>query len=129
MENKLRVMNTSNTDTLRFQSVLHTYFRLPEGLSPSDTQVTGLQGQSYLDKMDGEKIKSQEAEMARFDEPFARVYHDGPDAVSLVRVSDGARIFDVQQTNWKTWTVFNPAQVKGDGMSLNNMKTPYSLSF
>ena len=51
----LHVTNTSGTDTLVFQALLHTYIRAPA----NEVAISPLTGKHYLDKTDSAAIKEE----------------------------------------------------------------------
>lgn len=117
LETALKVINPSSSETLRFQSLLHTYLRLPEGVQPSDTKISGLDGLKYADKPSGGGVKTQEEEDVKFEGETDRVYMDAPRDVSLEKL-DGTPIVQVQKANWSDFTVWNPHKAKSDGQCL-----------
>lgn len=115
LETSLKVINPSPTAVLRFQTLLHTYLRLPEGLQPIDVAVRGLEGLSYADKVGG-GVQTQGAdEPIKFEDEVDRVYFDAPNSASLVDLKNGRKFLDVQKNNFDTYTVWNPHKAKSDG--------------
>lgn len=102
LETTLKVINPSSTDTLRFQSLLHTYLRLPEGLQPSETKVQGLGNLQYADKPSGGAIKTQSDADIVFQDEVDRVYYDAPNSATLVNANDGSKIIEVQKNNYES---------------------------
>lgn len=131
LETALKVINPSSSETLRFQSLLHTYLRLPEGVQPADTKIAGLGGLKYVDKPSGGGIHTQEQDEVVFEGETDRVYFDAPRDASLEK-RDGTPIVQVQKANWADFTVWNPHKAKSDGalfFSFGFERRPHALSW
>ena len=82
---------------------LHTYFTIGD---IRKTQLGGLSGRSYLDKMDGAKKKVQEGPI-RFSGETDRVYIETPDAVTVKDEAMNRKI-TVSKENSLATVVWNP---------------------
>jgi glucose-6-phosphate 1-epimerase len=64
---------------LRFQALLHSYFRLPEGVLPSDVTIEGyLTGLRYKDKTLGYEEATEDRQIFTFINETDRVYANAP---------------------------------------------------
>ena len=76
-------MKNPGTADLRFQALFHTYFRLPEGTSPSDVTISKqLHGLQYTDKVKGGAVETESQEPFTFPGRVDRVYENAPSSVS-----------------------------------------------
>lgn len=70
------------TEPLRFQALLHSYFRLADEISPNQVQVSPFKGLKISDKAAGHKESTEEREVVTVDGPGGevdRVYFQAPD--------------------------------------------------
>jgi len=110
----LRVNNPESAkQDLKYQTLLHTYIRLPKNTQLKDVKATGLKGLKYLDKATGAELGPHEEthESLTFPSEVDRVYFDAPDAVDL---SFGLR---VSKSAWPSFVTWNPDQKKSDALA------------
>lgn len=101
---------------MRFQSLQHTYLRVPSSLTAS---ITGLQGQSYLDKTDSASTKRLDDSSIVLNgrESDAVFLGPAPDALQVAYEGGGQGGVRVRRSpNCPNTTVWNPAQEKAGGM-------------
>ncbi|GAA5887580.1 hypothetical protein JCM6882_001456 [Rhodosporidiobolus microsporus] len=83
----LRVENPSSAIApLPFQALLHSYFRLPEGVLPAHTVVTPLENLTFSDKLAGGACDVERRRVVDVDGPGGevdRVYFNAPDALKI----------------------------------------------
>ena len=75
----LTVRNTGK-DAFRFQEALHTYFRISD---VEQIRVAGLDGQTYLDNMDGNRAKTQSGDL-RLTAPVDNAYIGATGPVEII---------------------------------------------
>lgn len=82
LETILEVTNpASSSDALKFQALLHNYFRLPEGTLPSEVKVEkSLRGLTYKDKTLNHEQDTEERDVFTFVGETDRVYANAPKA-------------------------------------------------
>lgn len=80
LETTLDVTNPSTaSDPLKFQALLHSYFRLPEGTLPSDVTIDdSLTGLRYKDKVLNFQEGTEDRKSFTFVDETDRVYADAP---------------------------------------------------
>lgn len=108
----LKVTNPSSAKSdLKYQTLLHTYIRLPSGILPKDVHATGLKGLQYNEKVGDKKGMTEEtSDSVHFTSEVDRVYHDAPDTVDL---SFGMKVHKSGYPSFVTW---NPAKEKSDAL-------------
>jgi len=112
----LSVRNPSETASLPFQALLHTYLRLPSPITPLQTAITGLKGLGFTDKVQGGIVGTESRDQVGFEEgEVDRVYHRVGDHLT-VSWDAGKTGFTINKKNLPDTTVWNPAQVKGAAM-------------
>lgn len=83
----LRVSSpTFNPCPLRFQALLHSYLRLPSGITPPQVRVTPLGGLEYIDKVLGGVKAKEERAVVEVDGPAGevdRVYLGAPASLEV----------------------------------------------
>lgn len=83
----LHVQNpTDAVASLPFQALLHAYFRLPEGVLPTQTLVSPLDNLAYNDKVTGEQKVNESRKVVEVDGPKGevdRVYFRAPDELTI----------------------------------------------
>ena len=89
---------------MRFEEALHTYFAVGD---IHRTTVTGLEGATYIDKMDQLAVKPQGPEPIRFTGETDRVYQDTTSAC-MIHDEAGARRIEVAKAGSKSTVVWNP---------------------
>jgi glucose-6-phosphate 1-epimerase len=95
-------MVNKGTEAVEITSALHAYLSVG---AIEQTSLTGLEGVSYRDELDQDRVKVQEGPV-RFAEEVDRIYlHEGP-----VRIVDAAwaRVLEVSQTGGTGTVVWNP---------------------
>ncbi|KAF9056177.1 galactose mutarotase-like domain-containing protein [Panaeolus papilionaceus] len=130
----IHVENTSSTDTLIFQALLHTYIKAPA----DEATVSPLQGLKFRDKTDptpeGRALLQDETRAAVDVKKFTdSVYIDGPgkytvtwpgggmqvravnfkDVVVWNPQEEGFRIMDMESDGWKRYICVEPGYVEG----------------
>jgi glucose-6-phosphate 1-epimerase len=98
----LHVVNTGS-DPMRFEEALHTYHRVGDAERVS---VTGLDGTTYLDNMDGNREKRQSGGVV-FRGQTDNAYLDTTEAIEVVDPALGRRIRTTKK-NSRTTVVWNP---------------------
>jgi len=108
---ELSVVNRG-TSALRFEEALHTYFHVGD---VRQTKVHGLDGAKYLDNMDANRAKMQQAdlEIARQTD---NAYMDTGAAVEAIDWTLGRRL-RTEKMNSASTVVWNPWQEGAAGMS------------
>lgn len=98
-------LSTENTgsEALSLTSALHTYFAVA---SLADTAVTGLNGVSYLDQLDGMTLKEQVGDV-KFAAEVDRIYVDAPGETGLSGALCGKPI-RVNSRGSRSTVVWNP---------------------
>ncbi len=96
--------NPEGGDAFTFESALHTYLRVGdiEGVS-----IEGLQGRSYIDKMDAMKVKVEQAPALKITGETDRVYQGTPDRC-VVRDASWKRAVAVEKEGSQTTVIWNP---------------------
>jgi glucose-6-phosphate 1-epimerase len=110
---QLTVGNDSDAP-LVFEEALHTYYSVAD---VREVSVTGLDGISYLDKMDGMQEKMQHG-VITITEPVDRVYLNTVSACVLHDKS-GRRRITVAKSNSATTVVWNPGEA--DAVKLHDL--------
>ena len=107
------VVTNDSEQAFEFQVLLHTYLRVQD---ITKVEVTGLDGASYVDKVDGAKTKTQSSGVTIAGE-VDRVYTPKGAPSDPVRVIDGGRErFSVVRDNLGDVVVWNPWTDKAAGM-------------
>ena len=88
---------------MRFEAALHTYLSVTD---VREVAVEGLDGRTYLDKVDAQQRKTQSGPI-RITGETDRVYVNTPDAVTVHDPAAGRRIV-VEKTGSATTVVWNP---------------------
>lgn len=107
------VVTNDDDKPFDLQVLLHTYFKVED---ISSVKITGLDGASYIDKVDAKKEKTQSAEVKIAGE-VDRVYTPtgGPSAPVQI-VQGGKTVFTVIRDNLNDVVVWNPWSEKAAGM-------------
>jgi glucose-6-phosphate 1-epimerase len=104
---------TSRGDApITFEEALHTYFAVGDA---RQVRVAGLEGATYLDKVDGAKRKTQSDEPITIGAETDRLYLDTGSAVTLTDPGFGRRI-RVEKTGSRSTVVWNPWVAKSRAM-------------
>jgi glucose-6-phosphate 1-epimerase len=99
---------------LVFEEALHTYYTVAD---VREVSVTGLEGISYLDKMDGMQKKMQHG-VITITEPVDRVYLNTASA-SVLHDKAGRRRITIAKTSSDTTVVWNPGEA--DAVKLHDL--------
>jgi glucose-6-phosphate 1-epimerase len=110
---ELTVTNPSPTESLSFESCLHTYFAIGDIAA---VEITGLQGTTYIDKVDNFTAKLESAQAIRIKAETDRVYLDTTGAVEI-HDSPWHRGIRVEKTGSASTVVWNPWADKARQMS------------
>ena len=98
---QLSCLNTG-ASPLTAEGALHTYFRVND---IANVKVLGLEGRTYLDKLDSMKSKQQE-EAIRIDREVDRIFLETDD---MVTICDGdTRRIEVRKSGSESTVVWNP---------------------
>jgi len=113
----LHVENTSKTESLEFQALLHNYFRVPA----DEVTVTPLNGLSYYDKTETTKEARSSPKTESRDEVTVTkrtdsVYENGP---QKYRVAWPGGCIDIRVKNFKDVVVWNPQE---EGRQIGDME-------
>ncbi|KAG0169698.1 hypothetical protein DFQ28_007046 [Apophysomyces sp. BC1034] len=103
------VLKNEDEDTFEFNTLLHTYFKVPDIAKVS---VDGLTSRTYHDKVQGGK-HVETREQITVSSEVDRVYCDVPDQLTL---NTGNGIVGIQKLNLKDAVVWNPWIEKAKGM-------------
>lgn len=111
LKTELRVHNPSSSETLPFQTLFHTYFRLYGVDGPSDPSVTvsPLKGLALVDKVADAAHSTESRDALVFDGEVDRVYADVPSTLKLTYASGGLEISTVNLPDAVVW---NPHKAK-----------------
>lgn len=114
----IHVENTSSTDTLIFQALLHTYIKAPA----DEATVSPLQGLKFRDKTDptpeGRALLQDETRAAVDVKKFTdSVYIDGPGKYTVTWPGGGMQ---VRAVNFKDVVVWNPQE---EGFRIMDMES------
>ena len=112
LEMELETHNPS-TETLRFEAALHTYLAVSDVCQVS---VTGLERTVYIDKTDGFKRKSQDAQPLRVAKETDQV-HVNTNATCIVHDPGWNRRIVVEKTGSESTVIWNPWIEKTKTMS------------
>ncbi len=98
-------LETTNTGDVSFEvtQALHSYFRVGD---IRDTRVLGLEGTSYIDKVDRGLVKTQADEVVITGE-VDRIYSDVPDELTIEDVALERRI-TIESTGSDNAVIWNP---------------------
>jgi glucose-6-phosphate 1-epimerase len=110
---ELTVTNPSRTENLSFESCLHTYFDIGD---IADLEITGLQGTTYIDKVDNFTPKVESAEAIRIQAETDRVYLDITGTVEI-HDSPRHRKIRVAKTGSASTVIWDPWADKARQMS------------
>ncbi len=104
-------VHNPNTAPFVFEEALHTYFNVPD---IGKTEVHGLAGTEFIDKVDGGKRKHQQGPVV-FTTETDRVYVNTP-AVCTIHCND-QKIASVSKQNSLATVVWNPGREKGNALA------------
>jgi glucose-6-phosphate 1-epimerase len=107
----LMVENTSDAPGT-FEAAQHTYLAVGD---VRRVEVTGLEGVDYLDKVDGQRRKTQGSEPVRFVGETDRVYLDTPNPCTLLDPALG-RTVTVKKSGSQSTVIWNPWDGKAKAM-------------
>jgi glucose-6-phosphate 1-epimerase len=106
------VMTNSGDVPLRYEAALHTYFRIGD---VNKVRVRGLDGVSYIDKVDSNRVKPQSGDVTLTGETD-RVYLNTAGTVELDDPVLRRRIHIAKENSLAT-VVWNPGAAKAKAMS------------
>jgi D-hexose-6-phosphate mutarotase len=109
---QLKVTNLSDSQDLRFEDCLHTYFHVGEIGAVS---ITGLKGADYLDKTENFVRKTERNEHLKIARETDRVYLDSTGAIEIHDSNLGRRIL-VEKSGSLSTVVWNPWAEKAEEM-------------
>ena len=89
---RFTVLNTG-TEIFTFQSLLHTYFRVPHIAS---TDITGFKGLKYKDHLGDKKVRDNEGEVNTITEEVDREYQNYPPGREIIISCDGKKRFGIK---------------------------------
>jgi len=110
---QLTVANPSGTESLSFESCLHTYFAVGD---IAEVEITGLKGKEYIDKVDNVTRKVESADAIRINSETDRVYLDTTGAVEIYDFRYRRKI-GVEKSDSASTVVWNPWVAKAKQMS------------
>lgn len=109
------VVHNTDTKSLGFTCLLHTYFRVAD---ISSTSVSGLQGLKFNDSLKKDaKDEIENRKEVVIDQNVDRVYKDSPRHIHIVSGGDTARKIELITFNLPDTVVWNPWEVKAREMS------------
>ncbi|GAA5980263.1 hypothetical protein JCM10908_001593 [Rhodotorula pacifica] len=111
----LHVQNPSDAiASLPFQALLHAYFRLPEGVLPTQTLVSPLENLAYNDKVTGEQKVNEQRNVVDVNGPKGevdRVYFQAPNELTIA-YKGRTDLVKVSKTNLPDAVLWNPGPEK-----------------
>ncbi|GFO50260.1 glucose-6-phosphate 1-epimerase [Plakobranchus ocellatus] len=107
------VIHNTDTKSLGFTTLLHTYFRVSD---IDKTTVEGLKGLKYIDKITGGKDVIETRDLVTVDRNYDRVYKDAPQIVVISSGPEPSRKIEVKSFNFPDVVVWNPWDVKAKEM-------------
>jgi glucose-6-phosphate 1-epimerase len=105
---ELMVANPSRTENLIFENCLHTYFAIGD---IAETEITGLKGTAYIDKVDNFRQKLESSDAVRINSETDRVYLDTTAAVDILD-SKHHRNIRVEKSGSVSTVIWNPWAAK-----------------
>ena len=117
LSTNLHIENTSGTDTLEFQALLHNYIRAPADL----VSITPLKGLSYYDKNEPTEEaralpKVESREEVRVTNTTDLVYENGPLKYKVTWSGDS---IEIKVENFKDVVIWNPQE---EGRKISDME-------
>ena len=109
---ELVVTNADPKQAFSFETCLHTYFGVGD---IGDVSIAGLQGLSYLDKVDSFAQKTETADAIRIDSEVDRIYLDTPGPVEIQDRKLGRKV-RIEKSGSASTVVWNPWIAKGQQM-------------
>lgn len=107
------VVHNTDTKSLGFTTLFHTYFRVSD---ISTTTVQGLKGLKYNDKLTGGQDVLESRDLVTVDRNYDRVYKDAPNVTVLTSGPNPARKLEIKTFNFPDVVVWNPWDVKAKEM-------------
>lgn len=101
---ELTVTNTSADKSFEFENCLHTYFAVGD---VSGVSIQGLEGVSYIDRLDSSGLKIEKDEAIRIGSEVDRIYINSKEVVEIVDPMLGRRI-RVEKSGSASTVVWNP---------------------
>ncbi|KAK3797782.1 hypothetical protein RRG08_059176 [Elysia crispata] len=108
------VIHNTDTKSLGFTTLLHTYFRVSD---ISTATVAGLEGLKYNDKLTGGQDVAETRDLVTVDKNYDRVYKDAPNVTVLSSGPEPARKIEMKTFNFPDVVVWNPWDVKAREMA------------
>jgi glucose-6-phosphate 1-epimerase len=105
---ELIVANPSRTEHLTFENCLHTYFAIGD---IAETEITGLRGTAYIDKVDNFRQKLESSDAIRINSETDRVYLDTSAAVDIHDFRHHRKI-RVEKSGSVSTVIWNPWAAK-----------------
>ncbi|ORZ02656.1 galactose mutarotase-like domain-containing protein [Syncephalastrum racemosum] len=105
------VVKNEDEDTFEFNTLLHTYFRIPD---ISKVAVEGLTDRKYIDKVENAAVSTEERAKVTIASEVDRIYCDAPDSLHLYY--GGPDSIAIEKTGLKDTVVWNPWIEKSKGM-------------
>jgi len=117
LSTNLHIENTSSTEALEFQALLHNYIRAPADL----VSITPLKGLSYYDKMEPTEEaralpKAESREDVSVTSPTDSIYENGPLKYKITWPGDS---IEIKVKNFKDVVVWNPQE---EGRKISDME-------
>ncbi|GAA5921896.1 hypothetical protein JCM1841_000968 [Sporobolomyces salmonicolor] len=116
----LRVSSPSSAIApLPFQALLHSYFRLPEGVLPPHVRVTSLENLTFVDKVAGGAHDTERRKTVEVDGPKGevdRVYYRAPNRLRMEWEGKSGAV-EVHKKNLADVVLWNPGPEKGAAMA------------
>lgn len=113
LETTILVRNEGQ-ESFEFQALMHTYFGVKD---ISKTTVSGLQGGSYLDKVDSYKEKTESQAQVGIEGEVDRIYKSLDPKKAVTLLEDGQARFEITRDSLPDVVVWNPGPEKAGGMS------------
>lgn len=111
LEMKLLVENTDRRP-FTFTSALHSYFAVDD---ISDVEITGLDGVTYIDKVENSAEKVETAPKLRITQEVDRIYREAPNSVFVFE--GGKKKMEIAKTGFVDTVVWNPWKELCSGLS------------
>jgi len=102
------VNKNANKKTFSFTGALHTYIKVSDS---SKSHVVGLKGLQYIDKVNFNKVASENENQVSFSSEVDRGYIDAPNEVKVTDEANNSTIV-VKKENFPDIVVWNPWKIK-----------------
>ncbi|KAJ2902452.1 galactose mutarotase-like domain-containing protein [Zalerion maritima] len=107
------VVTNQGNEPFEFQMLLHTYFKIKD---ISSTTVTGLEGASYVDKVDNASVKTESASEVSITGETDRIYTPVKKEEPIAIVEGSSKTFNISRDNLEDTVVWNPWTEKAAGI-------------